>query len=405
MDGSTRTSPVLCLLTNADFCVLLKEDFQKYSLSYEDGKMNLDLRATHYLINNFLKGNWLYGVLGRGAARLLRYELAKAGVDVFAIDWRIKSLPSVLDKLQRKCYKDLKDLNDRAGVRVICLYTHDIDIVLNHVSHLFHVQEMEDTIERGGPTTFGYSSKHCVLKWNEKYPGPAQFDDLPSYMRSFPSGEPINGEFKIKLETQIADANEMAKDVSFELQVRTLLQHAWASVSHELLYKQEHESSDKTHRRLARLAALLEEVDEVFALEAKEYDHSGSRVPRFLIFSPQPVTKQFLKQYSWDVLGLELPDKEAEGAIGYVSKLGIKTISDFEELMCSAIEALESATSFVLLRTMRSLWLYLNVIAYWANRAQPILPPVQQEVMDRYRHLVHEEHFQRVLRRLSTDQK
>lgn len=363
----------------------------------------MDLRSTHYLINDFLKRNWLYGVLGRGAARLLRYELAKDGIEVFDIDWRVKSLPSVLDKLQRKSYNGLMDLNDRAGVRVICLYTHDIDVVLDCVSRLFHVQRMEDTIERGGPTSFGYSSMHCVLKWNEEHPGPTQFDDLPHYMRTLPSGEAINGEFKTKLETRIADANDIAKDVAFELQVRTLLQHAWASVSHELVYKHEHEASEKTRRRLARLAALLEEVDEAFAFEAKEYDSSESGVPRFPTFSPQPVTKQFLKQYSRDVLGLELADKEAGRAMGCISELGIQTISDFEELMCSAIEALESATSFVLLQHMRSLWVYLIVLAYWANRSQQKLLPTQQEEVDRYRHLVHEEQFQRVLRRLSTE--
>ena len=50
-----------------------------------------------------------------------------------------------------------------------------------------------------------------------------------------------------------------------EIQVRTFLQHAWASISHDNLYKNQFVAPDEWHREMARLAAVLEEADKGFA--------------------------------------------------------------------------------------------------------------------------------------------
>lgn len=59
----------------------------------------------------------------------------------------------------------------------------------------------------------------------------------------------------------------------FEIQIRTILQHAWAEVEHDSGYKDKDESSDSVRRSFARLAALLEFGDlelESIRLKLKE---------------------------------------------------------------------------------------------------------------------------------------
>ena len=62
------------------------------------------------------------------------------------------------------------------------------------------------------------------------------------------------------------------KDIIFELQIRTTLQHSWAEIEHGLGYKSQYEIPKDIRRRLTRLSASLELLDEEFVHIAKEVD-------------------------------------------------------------------------------------------------------------------------------------
>ena len=57
---------------------------------------------------------------------------------------------------------------------------------------------------------------------------------------------------------------QMYQDIRFEIQIRTVLQHAWAEVEHGLGYKSHYEPPMDVKRKLYRLAATLEILDEEF---------------------------------------------------------------------------------------------------------------------------------------------
>jgi len=367
--------------------------------------MNKYNEAFHQTIRRFLSDKILYYLLAKGASRLLRRELAKRSIEVFSITHRPKGLPSVLEKLERKSYQDLNAITDRAGVRVICVYENNISPTLDVLNDLFLIQNVEDTAKRGGPSSFGYVSYHCLLKWNPKHPGPILFEDLPYYLRYDLHDKPIEEEQKMNIESHIKADNRATHDLLFEIQVRTILQHAWASISNQIQYKHESDVPESVQRKLARLAAILEEADEAFA----EQLNLSTSMPRqkgiSLRITDHPISIGYIKEYSKNVLSIDLPEKEAIQTLDYIKAIGVKNVLEFEQVMVSTLEALEAAFSSILNRHLRSLSCYLCTVAVWAGIQETPFPASQQQEIDNFRDLVHEEMFQRTLRKLQKNRK
>jgi len=127
------------------------------------------------------------------------------------------------------------EMTDLAGVRVIVYYNRDVDSVVQVIRDCFTVDVAKSTTpsDRLHVNEFGYRSAHLIVSL------PASRVTLPEWR--------VLGELKA------------------EVQIRTVLQHAWAAISHALHYKHEAELTDDFSRRLFRLAGLLELADEEFA--------------------------------------------------------------------------------------------------------------------------------------------
>lgn len=142
------------------------------------------------------------------------------------IDDRLKSPQSMLEKLQRKGLPITIDsvrnnLNDIAGVRVICNYIEDIYSVAELLTNQDDVKliTMKDYIKNPKPN--GYRSLHLVI-------------ETPVFL---------------------SDRKEL---VNVEVQIRTIAMDFWASLEHELKYKTDTEVSSD-------LAAQLKECAETIA--------------------------------------------------------------------------------------------------------------------------------------------
>lgn len=156
----------------------------------------------------------------------LNNTLAGSGLLVAAIESRIKSYDSLAGKLEIKGhkYKSLADLTDILGLRIITFYLDDVDKVASAVERLFNI-DWENSVDKRKIheiDSFGYLSLH--------------------YICSVP-------EFPYR----------------FEIQMRTLLQHAWANMDHDTGYKSGVEIPKRYLRNMSRLAGLLELVDDEFS--------------------------------------------------------------------------------------------------------------------------------------------
>lgn len=168
---------------------------------------------------------------------LVRHLLAESGIQVHSVTHRVKSRKSFEGKLARpdRSYSTLSDVTDLAGLRITTYFADDVDVAANVIAREFTVDAARSVDKRRQlePDRFGYMSAHFVVTLS-----PSRVA-LPEYKRF--------------------------ESMRVEIQVRSILQHAWAEIEHDLGYKATSATPATVRRQFARLAGLLELVDDEFA--------------------------------------------------------------------------------------------------------------------------------------------
>jgi putative GTP pyrophosphokinase len=148
------------------------------------------------------------------------------------VSGRIKNFSSYFFKYLRllKLEDNNPKITDLLGIRIICPFIEDISAAENLINKNFTVIEKE---LKGHYTfkEFGYESIHILLK-------------IPQHL--------------------IDKYGDPGTDI-IEIQIRTILQDAWAEVEHELVYKAEFSPFDEPmKRKLAAVNASLSLADIIF---------------------------------------------------------------------------------------------------------------------------------------------
>lgn len=149
---------------------------------------------------------------------------------------RIKTLNSILGKINKKGYEDpIRQVTDLIGVRFIVLLSEDIqkiaDIINSETVWIASIaKDYIDDIDKN-PKIFDYQSQH--------------FDIRP------------------RNEIHLDDVT-IKPEISCEVQIRTLLQHAYAELVHDNIYKADSPVPTKAERQVAKSMALMETTDELF---------------------------------------------------------------------------------------------------------------------------------------------
>jgi ppGpp synthetase/RelA/SpoT-type nucleotidyltranferase len=164
-------------------------------------------------------------------------ELIKDYPRIDRVSARAKSPNRFLSKAGKiennhpKYTEPLSQIQDQIGVRIITFYLSDIE-PLSRVIESYFAPIEERIIVPDSVNEFGYEGKHYVLFIPKELLTP----DLP----------------------------EEHCPVFFELQIKTLFEHAWAEANHDLAYKPQSKLDAEHRRRVAFTAAQAWGADFVF---------------------------------------------------------------------------------------------------------------------------------------------
>jgi putative GTP pyrophosphokinase len=202
------------------------------ALSMDDDEIARTWNERPDVIRTFIEARPQYEQLCHEIAYILKKRMSEGGIEYSAITSRAKTLKSYAEKLSRKQYDNpLTEVTDLAGVRLVFLYRSDRSAIEDIIESEFRVLEKIDKVEEQEPDRFGYGALHYLVHLGRKSSG-ARYDDL--------------------------------KQLVCELQVRTVLQDAWAIIDHHLIYKQETDAPNVLKRKLSSLSGLFETADDQF---------------------------------------------------------------------------------------------------------------------------------------------
>ncbi|SDC29139.1 putative GTP pyrophosphokinase [Pelagirhabdus alkalitolerans] len=160
-----------------------------------------------------------------------QYEIEAMHSPIELVTGRVKPVASILDKAKRKGIKVEEigeELQDIAGVRVVCQFVDDIYSIVHLLKarHDFNIIEEKDYIKNKKES--GYRSYHLIIR----YPVAT-----------------IHGE----------------RHVLAEIQIRTLAMNFWATNEHSLNYKYSGQIPSDIKARLKRASEAAFQLDEEMA--------------------------------------------------------------------------------------------------------------------------------------------
>ena len=149
---------------------------------------------------------------------------------------RVKEIESAVGKITRKGYDDpLNQMTDLVGVRFVVLLSPELNAIGEFIETNgdweYSKDRDPDEEAEANAEKFGYQSLHYVLRSRREI---------------------------------IHNGVVIPKGLPCEVQIRTLLQHAYAEVVHDSIYKAIGRVPPKANRFVARSMALIETTDHLF---------------------------------------------------------------------------------------------------------------------------------------------
>ncbi len=195
---------------------------------------NIEIKQN--LCENFDESVKIYQKLSAKAKIVIEDLIEDEGISVKSVIARTKDIESLERKIETKNYKyrSLNQITDLSGIRVITYYSDDVYRVEEIIRENFQVDSF-NSIDKAKVLEydrFGYLSLHYVVQFTEEQCENLDLMDLQGY--------------------------------KFEIQIRSILQDAWAEIEHDLGYKNKKIVPRKIKRDFSRLAGLLELADKEF---------------------------------------------------------------------------------------------------------------------------------------------
>lgn len=194
-------------------------------------------------------GDWynknanIYKQFSSEVAQIIEKLLKTANVPYHSITQRVKDRDSYLNKCKKDQYSNpVEEIMDVAGIRIIAYTNNDVKKICEIIEEEFEIDNNNSgsKLEKMDDDKVGYLSVHYIAELNDK-----------------------RAELK---------ENNAYKKCKCEIQVRTLLQHAWAEIEHDRNYKFSGVLPKDIRRRFYLISGVLEMMDREFDALSKEID-------------------------------------------------------------------------------------------------------------------------------------
>lgn len=257
------------------------------------------------------KNKLLYERCAKTKTELIGKILQNEKISYHSITYRVKDRESYCHKCKNDKYMEpIDEVMDLSGIRIIAYTNQDVKNICDVISREFEIDKINsmDKYSNMNDNQVGYLSVHFIIMLKEN-------------------------------RTNLAEYKEYV-GIRSEIQVRTLLQHAWAEIEHDRNYKFSGVLPKNIRRKFYLLAGVLELVD-------KEFDSLSEEIDTYVKETKQkvgrgdyeiPITSKALEQYFLERFddnsnikscsdGQIVTDEIVEELTGF----GFETIKDVDE--------------------------------------------------------------------------
>ena len=289
----------------------------------------------------------LYEVCGETVERLIATLLQEKGILYHSIGYRVKAEESFLKKCRNEKYHGpITQITDMCGLRIIGYTNHDVKQIRALIEEEFQIDAPNsvDKFAQMKDDQVGYLSIHYIATLKEDR---ARLVEYKRY-----------------------------KNLKFEIQIRTMLQHAWAEIEHDRNYKFGGELPSEIKRRFYLVAGTLEMLDREFERLSDEIDHYAYEVRRETERGnlDEPINSTSLVEYlSIKLKGIEVKGEPFNGKdkeiILELQAFGIRTLKDLDAIITDQTRAMKSwrQTNFNYLGALRDIMIAHDPQKYFEN--------------------------------------
>lgn len=198
---------------------------------------------------------------GEKLFRLVKDLVEDSGVDMHSVTHRLKDRDSFRRKIAKpdKHYRSLDQITDLIGIRITTYFDDGVDQIAELIENEFSLDH-ENSIDkriRHDPDRFGYMSLHYVVS--------------------------ISADRSQQREYKVCVGHKT------EIQIRSILQHTWAEIEHDLGYKSEVSVPRILQRQFCQLAGLLEIADSRFVQIREGLKTYRQELPKHIREKPREV--------------------------------------------------------------------------------------------------------------------
>lgn len=279
-------------------------------------------KHTKSILTNYDDQKQLYTDFNNKCRQLIIDLLSNADIKHHQITDRIKDKTKLESKIVKKSHKytKLSEITDVCGIRIITYFEDEVDKIAEIIKLEFNVDSKNSIDKRQLETDrFGYRSLHYVVSLKEN-------------------------------RARLAEYKKYA-DLKVEIQIRTILQHSWAEIEHDIGYKGEIAIPDFAKRTFYRVAALLETADLEFVSLKNTLKDYEDKVKIDIVKTPENVVldqaslasyiktsskiAELDKQFSGylKVPLVNSPEESAKNLLTRLKVVGITTIKQLDDVI------------------------------------------------------------------------